>query len=690
MVYWKEIILDPPELKVIETERSSKIEPLFYDSEASKETEYVKKCEKILEQVKNAWVYIWMCGIGDKVVYGRYLHEFTEFITWVIDAYDVSPDRSIDIWVHNLSYDISYMYDLLYQFNGGTWENVSMICTKPRHFVSFNLENFGITFKCTYALTNRSLEQWCKDMCVENGKKVGMKDYNAVYYPWDDLPENELIYGEFDILAMKECFYKEIAARGYDFRTVPLTQTGFVRRDIQAAFLDKKNIARNKYQFYKTRTNENQYNRLLRACGGGMVQGNYQILGRKIEWAQGIGHVDFESHYPTQLRTQLYGWTPTSLDGDEFIMETLDYYESNGYDYLVDIVFGGLKLKPGITAPFMYESKCHAKLGSKIHAINGKIIYVSGEDNEIKTTCTNYDLRIFREQYDFEWYCITAVDIYAVQKLPPYILDVLDKYYIDKSEIKAKLKKDPKNPDLIVAYGIAKQKLNAIYGCLCTKSVKNNIYLTDDLDFAADDCATIDDFYKKYNSCCPMQVGVFCTALARYELYTVISQVVGYDAFLYCDTDSCFYKSTPEIEARVGEYRKWCREDSEKKGAFVTLDDGSKKYYHDLSPEDDHLKSKTFKTLHAKCYALEPDGELECTIAGVSEYNEDRSVSRETELGSIDNLEPGFEFVECGGTRADYTTIGRYTEYTAGGCAILNTTKKISATIEDEVEDDIL
>ena len=94
---------------------------------------------------------------------------------------------------------------------------------------------------------------------------------------------------------------------------------------------------------------------------------------------------------------------------------------------------------------------------------------------------------------------------------------------------------------------------------------------------------TLEDFYNRKSSCLCYQWGVFTTSLARYELHHVIKNVIGYENFLYCDTDSAFYLDKPIIKTRIEEYNDSCRKEAEEKGQFVTLEDGSRKYYHHLA-----------------------------------------------------------------------------------------------------------
>ena len=101
------------------------------------------------------------------------------------------------------------------------------------------------------------------------------------------------------------------------------------------------------------------------------------------------------------------------------------------------------------------------------------------------------------------------------------------------------------------------------------------------------------------------------TSYARRQLYDYITQCIGYENVLYCDTDSAYYISTPEIEKRIERKNK----ESQRTAPHVILKDGQKEYYDgfDLEPE-----LKAFKGLHSKCYGyVNTNNEFKCTIAGV-------------------------------------------------------------------------
>ena len=99
-----------------------------------------------------------------------------------------------------------------------------------------------------------------------------------------------------------------------------------------------------------------------------------------------------------------------------------------------------------------------------------------------------------------------------------------------------------------------------LYGCMVMNPLRPEL----DIDYESDKPMKIirnihsdqdiidglEDYYKGRNNFLPYQAGCFVTAAARYELYEYI-KTIGYENVYYCDTDSIFYESTPEIEKKV-------------------------------------------------------------------------------------------------------------------------------------------
>ena len=201
----------------------------------------------------------------------------------------------------------------------------------------------------------------------------------------------------------------------------------------------------------------------------------------------------------------------------------------------------------------------------------------------------------------------------------------------------------------------------------------------------------LDKYYHSYNNFMPYQYAIWTTAHARDALYTMI-ECVGYDNFLYCDTDSVFYIETPENAVRMEEYRQKCVDKAIRGGAFV--DD---KY---LGEPTNEPPLRAFRAIHAKCYAMEEwdkkknDYKLNVVIAGIPKAStkwidgEPVFKTNAEELGDIDNLKDGFVFSHCGGKRCVYNerpietlNINGHITELACSAVIENIQKEISDTM---------
>ena len=154
--------------------------------------------------------------------------------------------------------------------------------------------------------------------------------------------------------------------------------------------------------------------------------------------------------------------------------------------------------------------------------------------------------------------------------------------------------------------------------------------------------SALNKYYRSYNNFMPYQYAIWTTAHARDALFTMI-ECVGYENFLYCDTDSVFYIETPENKIRMDEYAAYCRQRAIDGGAYV-----GDKY---LGEPTDEPPLKAFRAIHSKCYAMEEynkkmgDYELNVVIAGIPKLavkwidGNPIYATNADELGDIDNLE---------------------------------------------------
>ena len=508
-----------------------------------------------------------------------------------------------------------------------------------------------------------------------------------------------------------------------DITSIPLTKTGYIRRTLRKSCFNDPHYKK-KY-FWDTALTAKNYEYCLKSFSGGYTHNNRywrDVLieaGQTYEYIPGsefyihvdkIKHRDFKSHYPTQqtcYKRFPIGRPQHVYDSSKmpFIYPIEDILkEAEEFTHFIKILVTDCALRdPTCSMPFMQLSKCYqAQFNSKI-TDNGRILRASGSFIMYVDTIT---LQILIEQYTME--CI-ILDVYRMKNgpLPDCIIQVIDKYFKGKSDKKALVheltaafgKLDPKTVEAEFELMQEKAGLNSIYGCCVQQPLKDQMQIDKYMEFSfktkyiseKEVEEGLEDYYKGKNNFLPYQIGCVVTSLARLELYEFI-KLIGYEYVLYSDTDSLFYISTPEIEARI----EAKNEELRKTAHFVELDSGKKEYYNEFSEEPECL---AFKGLHSKCYGVVTSKGLEITIAGVPartivgmEGDKPIYYTREEELAglekdpirALDHLTDNFTFKVNTGICAFYIGAEGYDTrrepevlfidgheiHTAGGCVL--------------------
>lgn len=667
--------------------------PVFIDTETSKHIEFDEKGKVT---VAYGWIYVYGLEFAGVYKEGRTPTELLNDLEEIRDFYGCTKEGThIIVYIHNLSYDIQYLKDFLIQ----RYNEYEMLAIATHKFITFTVDAFE--FRCSFKLSNRSLAKWANDLGVENRKSVGEIDYTETHYQTEPLAENQHHYLKQDVFTLRDCVMEQLRIFGDTLQTVPLTSTGYVRRITRKNFRKSKG---NVERFRKTALTAETYSYCRKEFSGGMTHGNRFYSGKIVKG--NIKHADFDSHYPTQQRARIYGFPCSRFSlvhsihdrerGKTWTVKQLLEY-AHDRCILVEIAIRNMEIKAGVTLPYAQLSKfVEGKQSDWKRPIvdNGRILKSFGTSivvlNEI-------DLTILNEDYTFSYEILT---IYGAKRgpVPEYIKETVDYFYSEKTRLKkvvSQLKKEKAPAEKIRAAEkdllLIKQMLNAIYGMTATQAVRANITM-DTVGNWSEEVITADilaekleKYYHNYNSFNPYQLGCWTTALARYQLWYVIKYIIGYENFLYCDTDSAFYISTPEIDKRLTEYNARIHQAAIEHGAFITLPDGTIKAY-DKFDYDETENITEFVFLHAKAYAYIDNGKLKCVIAGVPDITD--GVTREEELESIENFKSGFVFRKNGGTRAIYTESlphkineNGYTIELASACLIENTEK----TLHDEI-----
>lgn len=687
---------------------STALEPIMMDIETA--NNHAEKVEDL-----RTWMVSCQIWFRDEYVFCRKPEEVVEWLRGLYKRFRLYPSKDLKkrmiIYIHNASYDLSYLipyFNDLPDFSQGQG-----IIPKLNHFITYI--RGSLEFRCSYYLSGMSLEKWSAEMNIEHKKLVGFYDYDKVLYQDSELNEDEQDYDKIDVVAMKECLDKQFAYHKDNLVTVPYTKTGYIRRILRRSCKNDPDY-RNTY-FKATKLDAELYEAMNHAYAGGYTHNNRfksQVLVKHK-----IGHRDFKSHYPTQMAVNLFPiGKPTVYYDYEIYNHNIDIEEvlnlSPEYSTLTKIIIWKAQLKTkSITMPFMQFSKCVGHMKKVLD--NGRILKAESDEGFI-LYLTDYDLKIINEQYNLE-YAILKVWQMKNGPLPDCILEIVDKYFKGKSDLKNKVHKlteafgklDPRTVEAQFDLQQFKALLNAIYGCCATNPLRDSWQIDDEFNFSralrSDDPETVqeqlDKFYSRRNNFLPYQWGVWITAMARYELYEYIV-AIGYENTLYCDTDSIFYLKSDEVEKVIEALNAAKKE----KARYVVLDNGKKEYYDVFDSEPDGI---AFKGLHSKCYGMVTDKGLELTIAGVpaktligmkdgkpvymtrEEEVMQQGIPTEDPIEGLDRLKFGLTFTINTGKTAVYIgnegkdtprvpktiMVDGHEISTAGGCVIKTTEKKV-------------
>lgn len=595
-------------------------------------------------------MYIWQFAFlpenSDEIyaIYGRTWEEYGIFCSYLTRALDES-ERLI-IFVHNLSYEFQFLSGIggLHSF----CDSDSVFAVKPRKILK--ADAYKLEYRCSYLQTNMGLDILTKSMNVEHKKKSGEDfDYSAIRYPWTPLTDSELDYCMNDVIGLVESIKVRMESAGDTLATIPLTSTGYVRRDVKKVMYQ--------YRFWQNDIlpSYDVYCDLNAAFRGGDTHANRHYSGLILD---NLTSFDRSSSYPDVCcngRFPISKFQPLKTHDISNIVEEI-YKKDRAV--LMRVCFTNIRLKDDEQEnPYLSKHKC---LISEREEDELKATYDNGRVMTapyLETTITDIDFRIISEVYDWDDVYVERAYYSRYGKLPYNLIQLFIKYYRDKTELKGIEGKE-------IMYMLAKALLNSIYGLMAQNPLKETtIYSARDYEnMWRMEEMTEDEKKEKYTeaiekSALPYQWGVWTTALARYELYKGMQYVKTHGGYLvYWDTDSIKYIGEVDWEGFNSEKIRLSTES----GAYATDKHGITHYMGVF--EEDGIYSK-FKTMGAKkyCYVDAKDGKLHLTVSGV---NKRYGVK---ELGSIDNFKEGFIFRKAGGTESVYNDRPEITEIEIDG-----------------------
>ena len=599
-----------------------------------------------------AFMYQWQFCLDDCVCFGRTWEEFQLLIRELEKRMNLSLNNRLVVYVHNLPFEWTFMSAFLNYHEGFFREE-----RKPLKIVTKE----GIEFRCSYALSNMSLNRFCKNEANVIHYKLSGDDYNyeKIRTPKTTLTEAEEAYCYNDVRGLCECIKSRLE---HDTLTsIPLTSTGYVRRDLRQSVRGDKKYR----QLFRDNALDSELYTMCRdAFRGGDTHANIDYSNQLL--TSGVTSKDEASAYPASMMMDLFPQTAFfKINVSTFLNRDLSEYA-----LLMEVRFIDIKYVGACGIPYIPLSKCKKYSDEKI-VDNGRIL----KADFLEMILTDIDYKIIMEEYKPK--DVYIKNIYASRYAP--LSDKIKKVVMDYYRKKTLLKGDKNS---VYEYNKSKNSLNSCFGCMVMRIDQSEVSynpVTNEYTVKAPDLEeTLSKFYKSRNNFLSYQHGVWITANARWRLRTMLWKV-GRDV-VYCDTDSIKYIGKHETDFK--ERNEFLQSQAESAGAYAETADGRVKY---MGVWEDDGYYEEFKTLGAKKYVYRESGDIHSTIAGVSKSAGTRYFNE----NGVDGFKIGATIRDSGHLTAYYNdedihsiTVNGDTFTTASNVALIDNNYTIGVTNE--------
>lgn len=648
-----------------------------------------------LKYCRQAVMYMWQWYIGGYLIIGRRWSEFLELFERL---QDILEDKHHIIYVHNLSYEFCFLAGIMPFYRDDVFATGS-------HKVLYARKD-NCEFRCSYKLTNMSLDLFTHEMKVKHGKLSGYKfDYSKERFPWTPLSLDEYKYGGWDVVGLYEAVHKLYDRDGDNVATVPYTSTGYVRREVKEEMektgeakklrWKSKELKEEGLRHTQKKLPDFDTQKMLRAAfrGGNTHASRWYVTRDNLQIiVPGVYSYDRSSSYPDVICNCPFpvgSWfVPRETNLNSLLNLIL-----RGYAVVMKVYLWNVRLKhKREPVPYISVSKTdYIQWDSEVQNDNGRVLAA----DYIEMTITDIDYKIIDRMYDYDHIEIEKMAACKYGPLPKAVTDKVKEYYTKKTALKG-------NKEQEMIYAKAKALLNAIYGMMCQDPCKT-LYEYDESDeFEAFEPEAakklreemnnateenLDDFEKSLTEILEKYYedeyegklnyaflsyswGVWTSAAARYRLQEAIDEAVRQKVeVVYVDTDSI--KTIGPLD--LSEYNAERIADSKESGAFAVDAKGVTHYMGVFEEEPDNYGEK-FVTMGAKKYAYigKPlkisddykewakdhgysiDGiNLHITIAGVSKT---AGAIEMWNKGGLESFQEGFLFEDAGGLQAVYNT----------------------------------
>lgn len=587
-----------------------------FDIETS--TTYQRGVNGTPENVK-AWMYHWQLCIDNKVIFGRTWEEFLTLIE-NLRRIGIDADHCIVCYVHNLPYEFQFMQNFL------SWDEIfARQKRKPLRARCYE----GIEFRCSYILSNMSLEKFCEnEQGVIHSKNVGVYDYEKLRTPYTPMNNTEFSYCYNDVRGLYECIQSRL--REDDLLSIPMTSTGYIRRQYREAMkADKKEL----YKAQDIKLTEDIYAMLKDAFRGGDTHANAYWVDQTLLDCESW---DIQSSYPYAMMLPRFPMKTFQPVNPRALNK---WAKRKDFALLMHIRLEKITYRGQTGMPYLSISKCQNISG--LTADNGRVL----KADVLETTVTDIDYRIIREVYKIERLYCSRLYVSKYGYLPRPIRETLLQLFTEKTTLKGVVGKE-------YEYMKSKNRVNGSYGMIVTDILQNEIEYAGEewTEKEVNRAEKIEKYNRDKNRFLAYQWGVWVTAIARENLHTG-SEPLGRDV-IYRDTDS---------NKLFGSHADFYNDLNRKKKAYIdSLEIPAKVEYKGqniyMGIWDADGQYSEFRTLGAKkyCYRDRKDGKLHVTVAGLSKK---KGAEKMQHYDCIDRFTEGLIFNPSGNMSAYYEYI---------------------------------
>lgn len=608
----------------------------------------IETTSTIYKEQKIGFMYLWGFSFDNKfIITGRRWEEFIFFIRKISDELEKEKMKLI-CYIHNASFEFCFAYHFLKKID----DNITYFATDKNKILKFEIRN--MIFRCSYRLTNLSLDKACKKFNTDTKKLNQDKsnldlDYTIIRTPNTKLTEREMSYFINDLKSTIEVVYKLLDIYKDTINTIPLTSTGYVRRMTRKSC----NTYNFRKRFKKLVLTFPIYEMCVANKKGGDVHENRFQFGQVIT---NVDSYDLKSSYPYQMLVKYYPMSQFEFVDD--YKKKFDYYIKHKcclfYVYIDEIKIKRFNEMTIISRSHVLNEK-DAKF---ITSDNGRIVHAKG-----CILCLNeIDYLNILRFYDLKGVRILKMAIAKRGKLPKEIRDVVFKLFKEKCDLEKY-----KGTELEYLYSNKKAELNAVYGMMLTSLIHDEYKISYDEEEGFiwnEDKKTNEEIVKElseYNESFSHFLyypwGLWVVSHSRKDLYDLCDCCNNHN---YHDTDSC--KGTNWNMKKLNKFNE------ERKQICIKNKIDYKNIYLGTAEHDGHYLEHV--GFGAKKYAYRDTEGLHITIAGcgkscASQLNDD-----------IHNLKEGFIFKDA--TRQavysldkpHYITINNDKIWTSGGVYI--------------------